>query len=275
MPHKPFFSVIIPTCNSESYLCQCLASLIGQTNQDYEVIVVDKQSTDSTLEIIRNSNLPSLRIVYQAGRSLPEALDEGFNLANGLLLCWLNSDDAYARPDAFSIIQAKYMQDPQPNCFIYCNHLCIDENSLITLLNSSHWTTSRYERSLGGLNLCTGALFFSRDLFASFGGFGGRFRLSFEYLLIDYLFLHGKPIFIPIYVHAYRLHSDQLSRQSHALMQSECAQISSLLPPTSFLGYLLWLAKRLMVRILYSNPLQRRFWRGRSLEEYWRAHTSK
>lgn len=211
MTNRPFFSIVIPTFNSESYLRECLASLSDQTSQDYEVIVIDKQSTDSTLEIIRSFNLPQIRILSQCSSSLPEALDEGFHAANGILLCWLNSDDAYARPDALSIIKNRYLQLPRHNTFIYANHLSIDCDGVITSLCSSHWPTSRYERALGGFNLCTGSLFFSNDLFVAFGGFGNRYKISFEYLLIDYLFLHGSPTFVPVYVYAYRAHHNQLS----------------------------------------------------------------
>jgi glycosyltransferase involved in cell wall biosynthesis len=273
MASTPFFSIVVPTFNSEAYLYQCLSSLAGQTLNDYEVIVVDKQSTDQTLGIVRSFNLPILTIISQSSASLPEALDEGFNISKGTLLCWLNSDDAYARPDALELIHKKYLKCANNSyCFVYASHLCINDDNLITSLSSSHWPTSRYERALGGLNLCTGAIFFSRKLFDSFGGFGARYKLSFEYRLIDFMFLHGSPLFVPVYIYAYRLHLNQLSRQSHDLMTFECSDISALLPSPSVVGFFIWLFKRALVRLLYSNPFQRTFWFGRTLLEYWEAH---
>jgi glycosyltransferase involved in cell wall biosynthesis len=47
-----FFSIIIPTRNEEKRLGYCLPSLLNQTFQDFEVIVVDDGSTDSTEEIV-------------------------------------------------------------------------------------------------------------------------------------------------------------------------------------------------------------------------------
>ena len=46
---KPFFSIIIPTLNEEKYLPHLLADLAKQTFQDFEVIVIDGQSTDQTV----------------------------------------------------------------------------------------------------------------------------------------------------------------------------------------------------------------------------------
>jgi len=275
MQQVPFFSIVIPTFNSERYLPQCLSSLAGQTFQDFEVIVVDKHSSDATLEIICSSQLPGLQILNQTTTSLPEALDEGFAAAKGILLCWLNSDDAYARPDALLLIQQEYLKCNEGNSFVYASHLCIDEDSAIISLNSSHWPTSRHERALGGLNLCTGALFFSRELFRSFGLFGTRYKLSFEYVLIDFLFLHGKSVFLPCYLHAYRIHMNQLSHQSCALLDSECREITRLLPPPSNAGVFLWFCKRVLARLLYSNPLQRQVWYGKFLDEYWNAHDNQ
>ena len=48
----PKISVIIPCCNVEKYIGQCLDSIIGQTLADFEIICVDDGSTDDTLNII-------------------------------------------------------------------------------------------------------------------------------------------------------------------------------------------------------------------------------
>jgi len=48
-------SVIIPTFNEEEVMGECLKSLVGQKDKDFEVIVVDDGSTDGTLDIIKRS----------------------------------------------------------------------------------------------------------------------------------------------------------------------------------------------------------------------------
>lgn len=50
---KPKVSVVIPVYNSEPYLCECLDSVVNQTLEDIEVILVNDKSTDRSLEILR------------------------------------------------------------------------------------------------------------------------------------------------------------------------------------------------------------------------------
>ena len=50
----PAISVIIPMYNCEKYIVQCLDSVVSQTLEDYEVIVVDDCSTDRSVELVEN-----------------------------------------------------------------------------------------------------------------------------------------------------------------------------------------------------------------------------
>lgn len=53
MERQPFFSIIVPTCNQARYLPQALDSIVAQTDDDWEAVVVDDGSTDDTPEILR------------------------------------------------------------------------------------------------------------------------------------------------------------------------------------------------------------------------------
>ncbi len=52
--HIPKISVIIPMYNAEKYISQCLQSLLNQSFQEFEVIVVDDCSTDNSLDVVKN-----------------------------------------------------------------------------------------------------------------------------------------------------------------------------------------------------------------------------
>ena len=91
------FSIIIPTYNSEATLKILLESIHNQSYTDYEVIVVDGDSTDATLEIIQkfDSNIPQLVVISEKDRGIYDAMNKGIDLAKGKWLIFMGSDDTF------------------------------------------------------------------------------------------------------------------------------------------------------------------------------------
>ena len=91
-------SVIIPVFNVCDYLEECLESVIAQTFQDFEIIIVDDGSTDDSLAIAKkfadfNKNI---RIVTQKNEGLSSARNAGLKEAKGEYIFFLDSDDKIA-----------------------------------------------------------------------------------------------------------------------------------------------------------------------------------
>lgn len=90
----PRVSVIIPVYNGEKYLQQTLESVFAQTYTDYEVIVIDDGSTDSTPQILE-SYKDSIRYVSQENQGVSAARNHGLYLARGELVAFLDADDLF------------------------------------------------------------------------------------------------------------------------------------------------------------------------------------
>jgi len=88
-------SVIIPAYNQGDYLADAVASVIGQTYGDLEIIVVDDGSTDDTAEIARSIDDGRLRYIYQKNRGLSGARNSGIRNSRGEYLTFLDSDDLF------------------------------------------------------------------------------------------------------------------------------------------------------------------------------------
>jgi len=90
---NPFFSVIIPTKNRVELLAQCIQSVLDQTFQDFEIIVVDDGSTDGTKDMIKI--LQSDKIIYtkNPGEERSAARNYGFQISNGQYICFIDDDD--------------------------------------------------------------------------------------------------------------------------------------------------------------------------------------
>lgn len=88
-------SIIIPIYNVEKYLRECLMSLTGQTNQDFEVILVNDGSTDGSSEIVSQykQEHENVKVIEQENKGLSEARNAGLKVATGEYLLFLDSDD--------------------------------------------------------------------------------------------------------------------------------------------------------------------------------------
>lgn len=90
-------SVIVPVYNVRPYLEQCLESVVAQTYQNLEILVIDDGSTDGSGEVCDQfaENDSRIRVVHQENKGLGAARNVGLNLATGLVISFLDSDDAF------------------------------------------------------------------------------------------------------------------------------------------------------------------------------------
>lgn len=89
-------TIVTPTYNSEEYLEQCILSIKSQSYMEYEHIIVDGGSKDSTLDIIRKyDGTYPMRWISEKDNGMYDAICKGFQMAKGDICCWLNSDDIY------------------------------------------------------------------------------------------------------------------------------------------------------------------------------------
>ena len=111
------FSVVIPAYNVEAYLDECLGSVAAQSFGDWEAIVVDDGSTDSSAALAEAWGLKDnrFRILKQTNQGLSSARNAGMHLAQGEYLLFLDGDD-WLEPDALQALSSE-LQDEDVLCF--------------------------------------------------------------------------------------------------------------------------------------------------------------
>ena len=96
-------SIIIPSFNQGEYIEETIQSILNQDYSNYEIIIFDGGSKDNTLQILQKykSYISHLSVGEDKGQS--DAIKKGFELAEGEILYWINSDDILAENALHSI----------------------------------------------------------------------------------------------------------------------------------------------------------------------------
>lgn len=89
---QPKVSVIIPSYNCARYLPEAINSVLAQTYQNFEIIVIDDGSTDQTAEVLRRYG-DRVRAIYQQNQGVARARNHGIRQAQGDWIAFLDADD--------------------------------------------------------------------------------------------------------------------------------------------------------------------------------------
>ncbi len=134
----PAFSVIIPVCNMEAYLAECLDSVLSQDFQDYEIVIVNDGSTDASLSIISRYMDQDDRLVLidQANAGTGPARNAGIKAAKAEGLLFLDADDCLA-PGALDALHQERRKAP-------CDILIFNGRSFRDADNGRLWDEKPY-----------------------------------------------------------------------------------------------------------------------------------
>ncbi len=93
----PMISIIIPVYNTQKYIIKCLDSIVKQTYQDFEVLLVNDGSTDASAQIIagyiRDNQLESFHLIHKENGGVSSARNLGLEHARGQWIAFIDSDD--------------------------------------------------------------------------------------------------------------------------------------------------------------------------------------
>lgn len=112
-------SVIVPVYNVESYLADCLDSILKQSFMDIEVICINDGSSDGSLEILEKyaKKDSRIQIVSQENQGLSGARNTGIEYATGKYLCFVDSDDMLAAGALQKIFDSFQKEDADLICY--------------------------------------------------------------------------------------------------------------------------------------------------------------
>lgn len=226
MKLDPLVSVIIPAYNHEDYIEDCVLSVIGQTYENIEIIIINDGSTDKTEEkILKIIECNDRRIHYvnQDNRGVCKTLNRGLNIATGKYIAFLASDDMWL-PNRLER-QINFLEKNKHVGFVFADSKFIFNNDTSNLrfsnykpiLNKLFYETNFIKNIYFDLFqenfICAITILIRKEALDKVGGFD--VNIDFEdYDMWLRLSKEYEAGYIPEVLALYRMHSNNISNDS-------------------------------------------------------------
>jgi len=129
---KTSVSVVIPTYKAEKYIAKTIQSVLAQSYQDFEILIVDDGSPDQSVKICQQFIDPRIRIIHQSNRGLPGARNTGIRHAQGDYIALLDADDLWL-PEKLEKHVEHLENSPSVGISFSCSAFITEEGNLTGL----------------------------------------------------------------------------------------------------------------------------------------------
>lgn len=123
---QPRISIVINSFNQSKYLEQTILSVLEQDYPNFEILLVDGESTDGSQDIIKKYGNRFTWWVSEPDQGQADGINKGLRRASGVIVAWLNSDDYYL-PNTLQRVAAAYTENPDASIW-YGDVVAVDEN---------------------------------------------------------------------------------------------------------------------------------------------------
>ena len=205
-------SVIIPAYNQGHYLGEAIQSVLDQTYPDFEIVVIDDESTDNSREVVQGFSDPRVHYIFQENRGLSAARNTGILSATGSLVTFLDSDDRFL-PNKLELLGKLLAERPEVG-MVAGQAILIDQHGR-TLERKTHARlSSDLSMLLLGNPLHVGSILLRRTWLDKVGFFDESLRACEDWDLWLRLALAGcQMVSIDQPVSFYRVHVGQMTRE--------------------------------------------------------------
>jgi glycosyltransferase involved in cell wall biosynthesis len=181
-------SIITVCYNSAATLEKTIFSVANQTYADVEYIIVDGNSKDTTVSIIKKHEDKITKWISEPDKGLYDAMNKGIAMASGDIIGILNSDDTFNSNDVLAQIASFHSEnDIDASIGNIIQHK--EDGVIVRLYSSKKWNPEKLKI---GFMPPHPAIFFKRSLFENFGNYELGFAIGADYELITRFFLKNK-----------------------------------------------------------------------------------
>lgn len=172
-------SIITAVFNRGDTIAQAIASVTSQTHRNYEHIIIDGASSDSTMDVVRQSTHSKMRIVSEPDQGIYHALNKGMQLSTGDIVGIAHSDDIFANDRVLERV-ADAFQDETVD-FVYGDLDYVSSRDTSSIVR--RWRSGPFDQAKLGWGWMPPhpALFVRRVIFETLGGYNELYRISGDY----------------------------------------------------------------------------------------------
>jgi glycosyltransferase involved in cell wall biosynthesis len=164
-----FFSIVIPTFNSENTLYLSIDSVLKQTFADFEILIIDNLSVDSTITLAKGFNDHRIKIYSEKDLGIYDGMNKAIYLAKGNWLYFMGSDDRLYDREVLENISNVLKRNQELNA-VYGNVV----SSRFGGLYAGEFDSAK----LYNQNICHQAIFLKKEVFR----ITGKFNLKYNFL---------------------------------------------------------------------------------------------
>lgn len=185
-------SIITATFNSASTIRDTVESVLHQTYQSFEYLIIDGASTDATLDIIKEYKLlfnGRMRYISEPDKGIYDAMNKGIRMATGDVIGILNSDDFYTSNDVLERL-ANFLQQANVDA-VYGDIHYVRDGELDRCIR--HYSSKPFRRSWMRLGFMPAhpSFYCRRNVYEKYGTFDTSYRIAADFEnLLRLIFVH-------------------------------------------------------------------------------------
>lgn len=224
MSALPKITVVTPNYNQAPFLEQTLDSVLSQGYPSLEYIVVDGNSTDGSMDIIRKYKRYLAHIIHEPDTGHANALNKGFRRSTGEVMCWINSDDILL-PGALKRVGEVFRQLPNVVWLTGQRNTINESGDYLPPHPFKRWSWVRF---LCGdyRHIQQESTFWRRSLWLQAGGYlDERLKLANDFELWIRFFRFALLHSVDVPLGAFRVRSGQRSVAHYAEYEKECESV--------------------------------------------------
>jgi len=203
-------SVIIPAYNAEKTIKQTIDSVLTQTYENLELIIIDDGSKDKTLEIIKGIDDKRIKVCSYMNSGVSTARNRGLLISNGDFISFIDSDDTWTR-DKLEL-QVKALEDNPEAGAAYCWTLIVDQKgSFLGKMCPTYEGYVYQELFLSYFASSASNLMFRKECFSSIGLFDTRLGSCEDWDYSLRISLQYPFVCVPKFNFIYLKHSNSMS----------------------------------------------------------------